>query len=55
MFWVVILVGACALLLVCGGNLLHSQTDNLPRDFDFDCYKNRELNQRGLFDKTKWQ
>lgn len=54
MFWVLILVAACGLLLACGGNLLRSQTDHLPRDFDFSLYKNRELNQRGLFDKTKW-
>ncbi|UJX43282.1 hypothetical protein K9F62_00045 [Desulfovibrio sp. JY] len=26
----------------------------LPRDFDFDVYKTRELNLRGLFDKTTW-
>lgn len=33
---------------------LQSRRELLPRDFDFTTYKNRELNQRGLFDKTKW-
>ena len=33
------------------GRSAHS---HLPRDFDFDLYKARELNLRGLFDKTKW-
>jgi hypothetical protein len=33
------------------GRSAHS---HLPRDFDFDLYKARELNIRGLFDKTKW-
>jgi len=32
-----------------------SQHRHLPRDFDFDLYKTRELNLRGLFDKTKWK
>ncbi|EFL52382.1 conserved hypothetical protein [Solidesulfovibrio fructosivorans JJ]] len=27
----------------------------LPRDFDFDLYKTREFNVRGLFDTTKWK
>ena len=26
-----------------------------PGRFDFDGYKERELSQRGLFDKTKWR
>lgn len=32
-----------------------SQHNHLPQDFDFDVYKSRELNLRGLFDKTKWR
>jgi len=27
----------------------------VPGRFDFDGYKERELSQRGLFDKTKWR
>lgn len=32
-----------------------SSRGSLPKDFDFDLYKTRELSLRGLFDKTKWK
>jgi len=28
---------------------------SVPGRFDFNGYKERELSQRGLFDKTKWR
>jgi hypothetical protein len=39
-------------LFAITGRSLHR---HLPRDFDFDLYKTRELNLRGLFDKTRWK
>lgn len=54
MGWAIILVTAFVLLWHACAGLWRSQSRHLPRDFDFDVYKTRELNQRGLFDKTKW-
>lgn len=52
--WLVVAIafGFFATLL---GVFLGSEQGHLPRNFDFDTYKTRELNQRGLFDKTKWR
>lgn len=44
----------CLLLPRAFGRFLPPPSERLPRDFDFDHYKARELNLRGLFDKTKW-
>jgi hypothetical protein len=45
----------CACLPLLFGKGLGSSDRRLPRDFDFDQYKNRELNLRGLFDKTRFK
>lgn len=53
--WWLLTLLACALLPLFCGRLLTPPREHLPRDFDFDHYKTRELNLRGLFDKTKWK
>lgn len=53
--WWLLALLAFALLPVFCGRILGPPREHLPRDFDFDRYKNRELNLRGLFDKTKWK
>lgn len=53
-YWWVLPLVACALFPVLLGKVLGAARNFLPRDFDFDMYKNRELSLRGLFDKTKW-
>ncbi len=55
MFWLLFAIAAVVLLALLGGGRFASREDQLPRDFDFDHYKTRELNRRGLFDKTKWR
>lgn len=52
--WIVVAV-PLGLLVAYLGACLDSREGRLPRHFDFHTYKNRELNQRGLFDKTKWR
>lgn len=54
MVWTIGLIVAGLALWHCCTGIVRSNGRHLPRDFDFDIYKNRELNQRGLFDKTKW-
>jgi len=52
-WWLLTLLGF--LLFRAVGMARQSWHDSLPRDFDFDSYKAREINQRGVFDKTKWR
>ncbi len=52
--WIVVAV-PLGLLVAYLRACLDSREGRLPRHFDFHTYKNRELNQRGLFDKTKWR
>jgi len=58
MEWITgIIIGVVA-LIVLGAVLLGVKSGNdrpIPGRFDFDGYKERELSQRGLFDKTKWR
>lgn len=49
------LLAVAALVILSGLNRgTHRHPGHLPGDFDFDGYKNREIVQRGVFDKTKW-
>ena len=54
-YWWLLALLACAGLSLLLGKLLGSSGQCLPRDFDFDQYKNKELNLRGLFDKTRFK
>ncbi len=54
MIWLFVLVGVCLVAALSRTGAFRAGGGHLPRDFDFDIYKNRELNTRGLFDKTKW-
>ncbi|MEA5089802.1 hypothetical protein [Solidesulfovibrio sp.] len=54
MIWASVCVVIVAVAGLCRIGIFRSGEGSLPRDFDFDIYKNRELNMRGLFDKTKW-
>jgi hypothetical protein len=57
--------GAYVFLILCGlfvlllfravRSLRQGQLRHLPKSFDFDTYKSREITRRGVFDKTKWQ
>ena len=47
-------LGLCAVVALLVSLVSDASRERLPRDFDFDLYKTRELNIRGLFDKTKW-
>ena len=51
-WWIVISVACLTWCLLRGA--LQSRGDVMPQDFDFDAYKTREINQRGVYDKTKW-
>ena len=53
-FWLVLPLVVCAVAPILLGKALGASRKRLPRDFDFDQYKSRELTLRGLFDKTKW-
>ncbi|EHJ49130.1 hypothetical protein DFW101_3130 [Solidesulfovibrio carbinoliphilus subsp. oakridgensis] len=53
--WWLLTLLACGCLPLLFGKGLGSSHRHLPRDFDFDQYKNRELNLRGLFDKTRFK
>ena len=58
MGWIAGIVVGVVALAVLGGVLfgVKSRDDKpVPGRFDFDGYKERELSQRGLFDKTKWR
>ncbi|HML53379.1 MAG TPA: hypothetical protein PKC79_04740 [Solidesulfovibrio magneticus] len=49
------LLAVAALVILSGlGRGSRRHPGHLPGDFDFDGYKNREIVQRGVFDKTKW-
>jgi len=54
LLWSILVV----LALVSAQAVRHSRRarrSRLPDRFDFDLYKSREITQRGVFDKTKWQ
>lgn len=54
MYWTILLILTGLVLWRGVARLWRASDRHLPRDFDFSLYKTRELNQRGLFDKTKW-
>jgi len=58
MEWFLGIIISVVALAVLGGIFfgVKSRDDRpVPRHFNFDGYKERELSQRGLFDKTKWR
>ncbi len=53
--WVLLGIVAVAVMLFRSVRTLRqSLSRQMPRSFDFDAYKSREINVRGVFDKTKW-
>jgi hypothetical protein len=58
MGWIAGIVVGVVALAVLGAVFFGGKSRDdrpVPGRFDFDGYKERELSQRGLFDKTKWR
>jgi hypothetical protein len=54
-FWLAPALVVLALLVVRAvRGVRQNQSRHLPKAFDFDTYKSREITARGVFDKTKW-
>jgi hypothetical protein len=55
-FVFLLIFGGVALLLFRAvRSLRRGQLRHLPKSFDFDEFKAREITARGVFDKTKWR
>ncbi len=50
----IICVVLCLALAVYVRAVLRSKHEAIGRSFDFDLFKNREIQRRGVHDKTKW-
>lgn len=53
-FWIALVI-LCLITVQAVRSSRRAKRDRLPDRFDFDLYKSREITQRGVFDKTKWQ
>ena len=49
-----LVVGIIVVLGLSLGKKKGRKKRSVPKFFSFDQYKERELSQRGVFDKTKW-
>ncbi|BAH74482.1 hypothetical protein DMR_09910 [Solidesulfovibrio magneticus RS-1] len=57
MEWIIrsaLVMGIIVLLGLSLGKKKEHKKRSVPGFFSFDQYKERELSQRGVFDKTKW-